>query len=285
MQLWTGARLLAAGASIAGAALAPSRAAAQQFQFGGVPWGISADSLRPRVEGLGFRHVRTFENGDMRFRSDADVVVLAGFASGKLVSLEEARPIERTALEARFAAVADSLKKALGAPSATRPLGALWERGFTFLEVNADSGSGGEPAAVRLWYRGPGSDHESLQRLGEVDPFTALDSTWVVLARDDDRRLALEAASIVRRTDGSYRTRVRIDHSDMQRDPTGAYDNIIYGFDVDCARRRYQMRSRAAYAGKRQVRNDSGATVWAPLRRGTLEESLVESVCAYVARK
>lgn len=237
------------------------------------------------MEGLGSRHVRTFENGDMRFRSDADVVVLAGFAGGKLVSLEEARPIERTAVDARFAAVTDSLKKTLGAPSATRPLAVLWQRGFTFLEVNADSGRGGEPPSVRLWYHGPGSDHETLQRLGDVDPFAALDSAWVVLARDDDRRLALEAASIVRRTDGSYRARIRIDHAETQQDPSGAHNNIVYGFDIDRAGRRLQMRSRAAYAGKRQVRKHSGATVWARVRRGTFEESLLDSVCAYVARK
>ena len=285
MQIRTGARLLAAGALIAAAALAPSRAAAQQFRFGGVPWGISGDSLRPRVEGLGFRHVRTFENGDMRFRSDADVVVQAGFAGGKLVNVMEVRPIEVTAVEARFAAVTDSLKRALGAPGGTRPLIHLWERAFTYLEVSADSGIGGDPPAVRLWYRGPGGDQETFQRLGQTDVFAALDSTWVVLARLDDRRLSLEAASIARRPDGSYRARIRIDHTEIQRDPSGSFDNILYGFDIDCAGRRLQMRSRAAYAGKRQVRNDGGTTVWVPVRRGTFNEALLESVCAYVARK
>lgn len=284
MRIRTGARLLAACALIAGAALAPMRAAAQQIKFGDVPWGISADSLRPHAEGLGFRHVRTFENGDMRFRSDADVVLVGVFAAGKLVSVSEARPIGGAAVEARFAAVTDSLKRALGAPAETRPLAALWERGFTFLEVSADSGIGGEPPSVRLWYRGPGSEAVLQERLGSADPYPALDSVWVVLARADEGRLALEAASIARRADGSYRARIRMDHAKIQEDPTGPYDNILYGFDIDCAGRRLQMRSRAAFAGKRQVRNDSGATIWTPVRRGTFEESLLESVCTYVAR-
>ena len=276
----------AAGCAAAFALLALPRAAgAQQFRFQNVPWGITADSVRPRMEALGFRHVRTYENGDMRFRSDADVVIGAAMEMGKLVHIVESHPLVSGSLDARFSAVVDSLKQVYGTPDDTRPLAALWQRGFTYLQLHADSARGSEPAGIRFWWRGPGGDAAAMRRAGEGDSFAPLDSAWLVLVSMPERRLAIETASISRRADGSYRTRIRIDHAQMQHDPTGSFDALIYGYDVDCAGNRLQMRSRTAFVRGRQVRSDGGATVWVPTRQGTMQREVVRLVCEYVRRR
>jgi hypothetical protein len=277
-------RAAARVAALALLACLPRMAQAQQFRFADLPWGMAADSVRPRVEALGYRHVRTYENGDLRFRSDGDVVVMAGVAAGKVVSYLAFHPLTDGAIEARFNAVIDSLTKVYGAPGGTRPLAALWQRGFTYLEVFTDTAQGEQPAGVSLWFRGPEGFAEMMRRGGSEDSYAPLDSAWVILGRDERMRFAVEAASISRRPDGSYRARIRMDHATVQEDPTGRYDAIIYGFDFDCARRRLQMRSRTALFRGRQIRSENGATVWTPVRNGTPQAELVSVVCEHVKR-
>jgi hypothetical protein len=260
----------------------PRVAEAQPLRFANVPWATAADSVRPRMEALGFRHVRTFETGDLRFRSDGDVVVQAGMAAGRLVNVVELRPAGTEALGSRYSAVLDSMKRVYGAPVEEEAGSAMWQRGFTFLEVHADSAQGDLPAAIRFWYRGPGSDAEGARRVGTPETFAALDSAWTVLVSVPEGRFALETATISRRPDGSYRTRVRVDYAAVREDPSGSYDTIIYGYDVDCPGNRLQMRSRTVLRKGRQVRSDQGATRWEPTREGTFQRELVRLMCEYV---
>lgn len=263
--------------------LAPPRAAgAQTLRFANVPWGLVADSVRPRMEALGFRHVRTYETGDLRFRSEGDVLVQAGMAAGKLVNVVELRPVELASLGSRYSAVLDSLKRVYGSPADQEAGSAMWQRGFTFLEVHADSAQGDLPPGIRFWYRGPGSDSEGARRVGTPETFAALDSAWTVLVNVPEGRFALETATISRRPDGSYRTRIRMDYAAVREDASGSYDTIIYGYDVDCPGNRLQMRSRTVLRKGRQIRSDQGTTRWAPTREGTIQRELVRLVCEYV---
>jgi hypothetical protein len=260
----------------------PTVAAGQVFRFRDVPWGIGVDSARARMEALGFRHVRTDRRGDLHFRSDADVVLVAGFADRKLAIVSEARPVGGESLDARFAAVTDSLKRLYGPPTGPHPEAPLWERGFTWMEVQAVRGREGEPARIHIGHYGPAGWEEELRRQGKVDRFPPLDSTWVVISRSDEHRGAMELGSISRQPEGSYRVRMRRDYTQAQPDPPGPYHTIIVGVEVDCAKRRTRSWLRSTMWESRVVQSDRRSTPWSPEPPASGKTTLLDSICAYV---
>lgn len=262
--------------------VAPTAAAGQVYRFRDVPWGIGADSVRARMEALGFRHVSTDRRGDLHFRSDADVALLAGFTDGKLAIVSEARPVGRDSLDARFAAVTDSLKRLHGPPDEGWPEAPLWHRGFSLLDARAISGRGGEPDRIHIRYYSPAGVVEGDRRQGGVDRYPPLDSAWVVVSRSDKQRYAVEIGSISRQPDGRYRTRTRADYTQAQPDPPGPYHTIIIGLEIDCPARRMRRWIRTTLWEQRVVHSDRRLTAWAPDTPVPGKASVLDAVCAYV---
>lgn len=260
----------------------PTTAAGQVYRYRDVPWGIGADSVRARIEALGFRLERTDRRGDLHFRSDADVMLLAGFAEGKLAIVSEAQPVRGESLDARLAAVTDSLTRLHGPSVGPQPNAPVWEGGFSFMEVQAVSGREGEPGYIRIGHYGPAGLQEELRRQGKVDPYPPLDSAWVVVSRGETLRAAVELGSISRQPDGTYRIRTRMDFTEAQPDPPGPYHAIIIGVEIDCARRRMRRWIRTTMWERRVVDSDHRLMAWSPDPPASPRATLLGSFCAYV---
>lgn len=277
---------LCAAVACATTCLVTAPAAAQgHITFAGVPYGTPADSVRALLEARGFRHVRTYETGELRFRSDNDVVVVAMIGSGRLVGTLVWEPAADPA--ARLRAVADSLRRALGPPVDSVEGVRMWSRGRSALQVAIrPEQPGGEPMVAFL-YSGPGMLDEGVRRgtVASDSRLPPLGPEWTVLGYNrEGSRLAIDTTSISLRGAGVYRARVRIDEPEPVPDPSGRYDALVYGADYDCARRRTQLRSRTAILRGRTVRTDKGATIWIDPRPGSHEALALDLVCEYAAR-
>ncbi|HEX8694784.1 MAG TPA: surface-adhesin E family protein [Longimicrobium sp.] len=269
------------------ACLAAAPAAAQNhITFANIPYGTPADSVRTLLEARGFRHVRTYETGELRFRSAGDVVAVAMIGSGRLVGTAVWEPAADP--EARLRAVVDSLRQALGPPVDSMDGFRAWARGRSAVLVGIrPEQPGGEPRLARV-YHGPGIYDEAARRgaaSGESN-LPAPGPEWTVLGFNPrGARLAIDTTSISRSGAGVYRARVRIDEPEPVPDPSGRYDALVYGADYDCAKERTQLRSRTAILRGRTVRTDKGATVWVTPRPGSHEALALDLVCEYAARR
>lgn len=275
-------RALRRAALALAALLLPLPGAGQTFRFEGLDWGTPADTLQARMAALQWRHVRTYETGDLRFRSPEDRVAVAFFGAGRLVGVTVFHPVPAPELDSRHEAVMDSLTRAHGKPAGERAGVPFWLSGLTWLGVRKEEPGEDSLAAVALLFSGPGYSNEMRRRSGVKDPFPALGRAWTVLNVMQEGRLAVDTASISRQGPGVHRVRVRIDYPEVQPDLSGRFDALVYGYDFDCARRRTQMRSRTALLRGARVRHDEGATVWVPVRKGTTEEWQLDVVCQFV---
>lgn len=264
-------------------AITAGSGSAQGITFAGVPWTSTPDTVQARLEAAGWRHVRTWPDGTLRFRGEGDELLHAQMQQGKLVAIWVREPgADPAALQARTRVLADSFNARFGTPVHDRAR-TWWSRGMTGVVLQTVPADQDGPPAVLLQYVGPGFPQMGMEP-GEPDPFPTLPEQWVVVSgRPGIERVALDTAVIQRRPDGSYRASLRVDYVQVVPDPSGAYDQIVYGFDIDCRQQRVMMRSRVVFRAGRQVRADQGVTVWAPARGNTRNGYLREAVCTYVA--
>ncbi|HEU4454169.1 MAG TPA: hypothetical protein VFR81_13960 [Longimicrobium sp.] len=279
-------RVTRALATLALSCAAPAAAAAQQQNatYAGIPWEMSADSFRARLDAAGMRHVRTMENGDLRFRNDADAIVMAMVRQGRVVSVEAFVPAPADSLQARYRAAVDSLRGVYGAPGARTDSMSAWIVGNSRLAV-VPRAAGSGPPHLYYFHSGPGYGDELARRSDVDDKFPALEPEWTILAVSPEARYAIDTVSVQRRSPGVYRARLRIDYAGPVDDPSGRHDSIIYAADYDCTGRRTQLRSRAVTLAGRRVREDAGSTVWLPARPNTPFGAQLDHVCRYVQRR
>jgi hypothetical protein len=272
------------------ACAAPAALAAQQhITFAGVPWEMTADSFRARLDALGLRHVRTMENGDLRFRGvgdrEADAIVMAMVRQGRVVAIQAFIPEQPGALHERFRVVADSLRGVYGATALRSDTAAGWILGDSRLYVAPRAAAGPTPAHLSYFFSGPGYGDEYAARSDEDDRYAALEPGWTILVVTPEARYAIDTVSVQRRGSGVYRARLRVDYAEVVPDPSGRHDALIYAADYDCAGRRTQLRSRAAFLAGRKVREDAGSTVWLPARPNTAFGAQLDHVCRYAQRR
>jgi hypothetical protein len=269
---------------LAAAAVLPVPVAAQQASFPRLPWSTPADSVLPRLEADGWRLLHANAEGDLWLGSD-DASLLVATRGGRLVEVQVEYPAP-TGVEARYRAITDSLRARFGEPTFADAGGnAVWERGIASVRATLERGRGDEPPHVQLAYLGPGWIGVEIARLRLTDPFPSLEERWVVLRLYPEHRISLDTVAIGTQGPGTYRARLRIDFRSVQPDPSGRYDALIYGWDYDCRSRRVQMRSRTALLAGRQVRSDSGVTVWSPAPPNSQNGIQLDIVCGYVAAR
>jgi hypothetical protein len=272
-------------AALALACAVPAALAAQRtLTFSGVPWEMPADSFRARLDAAGTRHVRTMENGDLRFRTETDGVVMAMVGQGRVVAVSSFVPVPADSLRARFAAARDSLRGVYGPPPLDTDSAVGWAMGLTRLFLSPRPAAGDAPPHVSYFFSGPGYDDEFARSSDVDDAYPALEPGWTILNLGPQARYAIDTVSVERRGEGVYRARLRVDFAQPIPDPSGRHDAVIYAADFDCGRRRTQLRSRTALLAGRRVREDAGSTMWIPANGNTPFGVQLDHVCRYAQR-
>jgi hypothetical protein len=141
--------------------------AAAQLTFGGMPWGTPRDSATALVQRAGYVLRGDDQDGDRVFGDAAGVDLVTKFDSTGLagVDLEWSRPVD--ALPARFATLADSLRRAFGPPSqaAEGEEPAMdWERDGVRVSLFLFPRGGGRDSLLSLRYESPGWEAEFERR-------------------------------------------------------------------------------------------------------------------------
>jgi hypothetical protein len=250
----------------------------QRIIFAGLPWGLPADSVRPRLEALGWRFIRTAEHGDPVFQRDS-VRAQAVIANGRLVQVNAVHPTRAANRQARLRFLVDSLPSLYGPPSNTTEDGSAWEGNLSSLAVTrAVAGQ----SAVMVVYLSAAAEHELNRRAGTRDPYPALTGGWIELARTSDRRMAVDTGTIAAVGQGVYRARVRFDRLEPQIGAGKRYDAIMYMGDHDCTGRRMIARGLALYF-QGQLVEEVGDSRWRPIDSANNEDLQMDLVCAIAA--
>lgn len=268
--------LLSVAAFLALLPLAPLQG--QRITFAGLPWGLPADSVGPRLEALGWRFIRRAEHGDPVFQRDS-VRAQAVIANGRLVQVNAVHPTRAANRQARLRFLVDSLASIYGPPSNTTENGSSWEGNLSSLAVTRVVQG---QTAVMVVYLSAAAGHERDRRAGGADPFPALRDGWIELARTSARRMSVDTASISALGEGVYRAAIRFELARPETLTRQPYDAMSYQGDYDCTRQRMLARGLTIYMQGRIIEQlgDSG---WRPTGRGSGEEMQMELVCAIAA--
>lgn len=147
-------------------AFAPVSVAAQ-LEFGGIPWGTPLDSARARIQRAGHPLRGQDQYGDWVFGGPGRMDLVATFDSAGLVGVEASWMHDPRSLPARYASLADSLRRAFGAPDTEareEEPSMNWERGGATLELFLFPRGSGMDSIVFVKHHGPGWEAEYERR-------------------------------------------------------------------------------------------------------------------------
>ena len=218
----------------------PSRVHGQRITYAGVPWGLPADSVRPRMEALGWEANGTNAQGDLLFRRDS-VRALTLTGDGGLQQVNVVYITTPARREGRLRVLVDSLTGVYGPAATTRGNGAAWGGALSSLAATSMVTDSGASAVVALAYLGPGAQREHDRRAGQPDPFPPLTNEWIVLHRSGPRRMAVDTTAITALGDRVYRVRTRLDLAEPLREGRRSFNGLVQEHDYDCARRRTRL--------------------------------------------
>ena len=237
--------------------LAARAGSAQEFAFQGVPWSTPADSLRPRVEALGFTFAGVWEEGGETYTGPDGSRLYASVDQGRLNGFIRVDPARGERIPARYRALADSLEAALGRPDEVeeedeRVPERTWVRGLASVSVEAERIGDGW---VRTVWRGPGWWDEAARR----EELPALPAGFTAVSVSPFMRIAVDTTLRPRRGAATVRGRFRLEYrvaivptaSDGRReDPI---DVAEYEMEFDCAGGRARIISRSTFLEGRPV--------------------------------
>lgn len=242
-------------------ALAAAPLSAQRMAFPGIPWGAPADTVRARLEARGYTFERALDTGDhVYLRADSGAWVRADLRGGRAIGFALFDRAEGTGVDARYAALADSLRAALGAPDETGDdarKSLEWMAGLASMELSFDGH--GAFRRVELAWRGPGWIDEMARREGEPP----LPAGFTLVGSSVFMRIAVDTTGA-----GGGRGRFRIEYpvpvtptvAGEKQDPV---DAVEYEIDVDCAGRRTRLVSRTTFLeGRRLASHRPQAQPW-----------------------
>lgn len=261
----------------------PSAAAAQRLAFPGVPWGTPTDSARARIEAQGFVLDSVLENGDRIFHRADRTWLTASFREGRALGITVVDPAQRPAVEARFAALADSLQGQLGVPAYRDSIQLWWEAGRGELRLVTVFRKGPQ---VETHWRGPGWYDEMYRRRRLREPelreiprgFTIVSSTAVSY-------VSVDTTTLARQADGVLRGRFRIDYAQPVGPDTAQYDAAEYEMEYDCAGGRTRLLRRVTWlAGARRGDHAWTRIPWAPPAPGNHYARGLAAVCRAARR-
>lgn len=271
--------------------LASARPAeAQRAVFEGIAWGTPADSVRLRLDSLGFTFRGATQAGDQEFVRADSAGLFAEMREGRLIGFTLVDGVRGDSSAERFTALADSLQAALGpADEAEQGTGfyprphRLWVRGLASVSLYVSWVA--QMRQVQVSWRGPGWYDEMDRRQGKLPQpagFTTVSATPFL-------RMAVDT-TVRARPNGATRGRFRIEYvapitPTVDGVPQDPLDAVVYEMEFDCEGRRARLISRVTYLEGRQTGSDRPATQsWTvPQPDGHYDRGL-EAVCRAARR-
>jgi hypothetical protein len=226
--------------------------AAAQLEFRGIAWGTSPDSTRAAIERAGYPFRGVDQDGDWVFGGPEPMDVVAMFDSAGLVYVEMQWMEEPDRLPARYERMADSMRRALGAPDSAHAdeyeRYVRWLRGGADLELFFRPRGGGLDTALTVRHYGPGWQAEDLRR---SEAWTGEEESEADTIGYGEYHQAFGGFRTLIRVDTvrftrlgpqRYLARFREDHMQSRRLPNGLrYGATVADVELDCQR----MRTRA----------------------------------------
>jgi hypothetical protein len=240
------------------ACVAATAAHAQEIAFQGISWRTPADSVRARVEALGFTFGGPAREGATLYEAPDGTRLYAYTAGGRLIGFIRVDPGQGVQIPVRYRALADSLEAARGKPDevneeSERVPSREWVYGLASVVVEARRIGAGD--YVRVAWRGPGWFDEAA-RTEELPPlpagFTAVNLTQFMRTAVDTTLHPRRGAATVRgRFRLEYRAAIVPTTSDGSREEP--MDVAEYEMEFDCAVGRARIISRATFLEGRPV--------------------------------
>lgn len=263
-------------------------ASAQGFAYPGIAWGDPADSVRARLEAQGFSHLEVLERGDQVFLAADSGWLRLEVRENRAIGVTVVDTMRGAQVAARFAALADSFRTALGAPDDTAG-GAQpayrWVSGLTSFTVRI--AGAGDLARLQTQWRGPGWYDEMDRRSGAPE----LPAGFTIIGQYPLLRLAVDTAATGRRTAGGMRGRFRIEYehpitprlNGVDQEPM---DAVEYEMELDCRGRRARLIARATFLeGRRLMRERPDSQAWSTPQPGGHYARGLDSICAAYRRR
>jgi hypothetical protein len=266
-------------------------ASAQKLVFHQIAWDTPAESVRARVDSLGFTFDREADGGDHLFRREDGAWLRAYLRNGRVMGFLLIDPARGEQVPDRFRVLADSLQAALGAPDemdeeqdGRSRQNRLWEAGLASVSVGVFRVRSVDQ--VEVMWRAPGWYDEMARRADEPPPpagFTTVSVTPFL-------QMAVDTTVRGPRGGGALRGRFRIKyHQPVTPQLNGvaqaALDAVVYEMDFDCAARRTRLIARTTYLeGREQGSHRPTSQAWAvPQPDGHYDKGL-DVVCRAARR-
>lgn len=283
--------------------LAPVPAAAQ-LTFRGMGWGTPADAAKEQLQRAGYVLRGQDQDGDWVFRGPEREDLVTRFDAAGLVGvdLEWSRPAD--ALPARFATLADSLRRAFGPPDEAAEDGEEpsmeWRRDGARVWLFLFPRGSGRDSMLSLRYEGPGWEAE-FERRSEADRAreaheeengradTTAYGAWLRVYSDARDFTRVDTVSFTRVGDRRYHARFLDDWFQTRRLENGLmYDGAITEVLLDCQRMQTRLLRTVPLYGHRAtivVEAREGEERWLPPMPNRNHARAVERACAALARQ
>lgn len=274
--------------------------AAAQLEFGGIRWGTPRDSATAIIQRAGYLLRGDDQDGDRVFgdRSGVDLVVMFDSAGLVGVDLEWSRPVD--ALPARFAALADSLRRAFGPPDEAsgedEEPARGWARDGVMVTLFLFPRGGGRDSLLSLSYESPGWEAEFERRNeaererdayeeenGRAD--TTAYGDWLRVYSDGRDFTRVDTVRFTRLGDRLYRARFLDDWFQRRRLENGMmYNGAITEVELDCRRMTTRLLRTTPLYSHRALPAIDGES-WLPPMPNANHARAVAAACAALERQ
>ncbi|HEU0299523.1 MAG TPA: hypothetical protein VFR37_08720 [Longimicrobium sp.] len=224
--------------------------ASAQLEFAGIPWGTPVDSASARIQRAGYAFRGEDQLGDRVFGGPDGMDLVAMFDSTGLVLVEATWMDRPELLPARYERMADSMRRALGAPDTANAdeyeRFGTWKRGEAVLDLFFRPRGGGLDTALILRHAGPGYEAEYERRdlaweaRGAEERANGTSDTtgvgdWENAFSDFRVMIRVDTTRYTRLAPGLFRARFRHDWMQRRRLENGMlYSAAITFAELDC---------------------------------------------------
>jgi hypothetical protein len=279
--------------------LAVPASAVAQLEFGGIAWGTPADSATARIQRAGYVLRGEDQEGNRVFRGPDRVDLITTFDSAGLVGvdLEWFHDVHR--LPARYARLADSLRRAWGTPEPsenTEELAMDWQRDGVHVWLMLFPRGSGMDSLLSLRYEGPGWQAE-YDRRNEVDVArmeherdngradTTSYGDWLNVFSDFRDFTRVDTVRFTRVGDRLYRARFLDSWFQRRRLENGMmYNGALTEVELDCRRMTARLLRTIPLYSHRALPAIEGSR-WLPPMPNTNHARAVERACEALGRQ
>jgi len=292
------ARFLRSLRFAAAACVAVATPAAAQLTIGGVAWGTPAAQARARLAEQGYRLRGADQDGDLVFWGPRRSELVVTLAPAGVIGVALEWPGTPSQVRARYTTLADSLRRALGAPTSREEASVAWERGGARLTAwhgsTGDAARAGPTAGITA--RGPGFDAEIERRSdaeraasdrlesGAQPRDTMIVGDWMRVYSDTRVLASFDSSGSVRVGPGVYRTRIRESWMFTRRLENGTkYDGAVRTVEIDCGGMRERLLRTVPFYDRRSsppVDVPSAGQSWTVPAAASAEGREIRRACA-----